>query len=475
MAKKLKSKLPQTPKIKLAHASPHPIKGAARSTPIDGVIWPPVFNGGSANVLAMQVQFDISQWWSPERLQAFQLTQLLNVLRHAYATVPFYKDRLKTIIEKSSEGISMNMYREIPLLTRSDFQDAGDDIITNALPPSHGPMFDIRTSGSTGQPLVVKGSDLTGLYVSALGLRYNLWHKRDFGGKSIHFLAMKPEDTILRTPNWGPVVNGGEGLKVNHGLPAEKLLDILIEEDPEYVQIHPSVLKEIVAYSIDKNLKPKKLREVRSRSEILYPELRDRVEQFWGVRVTDNYSCEEVGIMALQCPEQRHYHVQSESCLIEILRDDGTPCQPGEVGRVVISSLNNFGTPLIRYENGDLAEVGTPCSCGRGLPVLKRIVGRIRNVAILPNGERRMPAFSTEPILNDLPIKHFQLVQKTYTDIEARFVVSSPLTKKDEDDLVAYFNSGLQYDFNFTIVYLDEITRGKNGKYEVFKCEVSPP
>ena len=444
------------------------------SANIEGILWPPIVTGRLTAALTMQVQFEMSQWWPANRLLGYQLTQLLNVMRHASKTVPFYKARLKDVMEISRAGLSMNMFRQIPISTRSDIQNAGNDIITTALPKSHGPMFDIQTSGSTGQPLVLKGTDVTGLYVTALGLRYHLWHKRDFTGKSIHFMAMKPHETILRQPAWGPVYGSGEGLQINHALPAETLLDMLITEDPDYIQIHPSTLKEVLAYSITKNIKPKKLREVRTRSEILYPELRTRVEQFWGVPVTDNYSCEELSIMALQCPDHQHYHVQSESCLIEVLRDDDTPCQPGEVGRTVISSLNNFATPILRYENGDMAEVGEPCSCGRGLPVLNRIIGRVRNVAILPNGERRTPVFLGNTILTSLPIKHFQLIQKTLTDIEARLVVARPLTSEEEAALAKHFNDGFHYDFNFTFVYLDEIKRGVNGKYEVFKCEVVP-
>jgi phenylacetate-coenzyme A ligase PaaK-like adenylate-forming protein len=61
---------------------------------------------------------------------------------------------------------------------------------------------------------------------------------------------------------------------------------------------------------------------------------------------------------------------------VEVLDEEGRPCAPGETGRVVATSLNNFAMPLIRYETGDTAEVGAPCPCGRGLPVLTRIMGR---------------------------------------------------------------------------------------------------
>ena len=83
-----------------------------------------------------------------------------------------------------------------------------------------------------------------------------------------------------------------------------------------------------------------------------------------------------------------------------------------------------------------------------------------------------MPDLVAGTLLFTLPIKHFQLIQKTISHIEARLVVSRPLESQEEKDLAAYFNKGCQHDFNYSFVYIDEIKRGANGKYEVFRCEV---
>ena len=122
------------------------------------------------------------------------------------------------------------------------------------------------------------------------------------------------------------------------------------------------------------------LREVRTLGEASTPDLRALCREAWGVPLVDVYSAEEVGYIALQCPEHEHYHVQAESVLVEILDERGAPAPPGETGRVVVTDLHNFAMPLVRYEIGDYAEVGEPCACGRGLPVLRRIVGRVRNM-----------------------------------------------------------------------------------------------
>ena len=443
-----------------------------KPTMVDGIFWPP-FNPGTSAPLVMQVQFEISQWWEPERILSYQLAQLRNVIAHAARTTPFYKGRLDAVLEKLARGLSLSDFRQIPILTRKEFQDAGDSINSTLVPASHGAIHQLRTSGSTGQPLVLKGTEVTQMYNSAKNFRAHLWHRRDFSQKSLSIKTIKPGQTTIRLPAWGPVVNAGPSIIVNMAQPASKLLESLKTEDPAYLLTHPSVLKELLYLSREQGYQPASLKEVCTLGEILYPELRERCQQQWNVKVSDSYSCHEFGTLALQCPEFPHYHVQSECALIEVLRPDNTPCKPGEVGKTVISSLNNFATPMLRYENGDMAEVGEPCACGRGLPVLKRIIGRVRNTAILPNGDRLMPNLVTGPLLNDLPIKHFQLIQKTTELIEARLVVGRPLTTDEETALADYFNKGWRYEFKFKFVYVEEITRGSNGKYEVFVSEVT--
>ena len=121
------------------------------------------------------------------------------------------------------------------------------------------------------------------------------------------------------------------------------------------------------------------------------PELRAACRDLWGVPLHDVYSANELGYIALQCPESEQYHVMSECALVEVIDGDGRPCRPGETGRLVLSSLHNYAMPLLRYEIGDYAEVGDQCPCGRGLPLLNRIAGRERNMLVLPDGRQHWP------------------------------------------------------------------------------------
>jgi phenylacetate-CoA ligase len=138
----------------------------------------------------------------------------------------------------------------------------------------------------------------------------------------------------------------------------------------------------------------------------------------------------------------------------------------------VVTVLHNFATPLIRYDLGDLAEVGPACACGRGLPVLKRVLGRQRNLLRLPDGTRRWPIYSSMKFLADLPIQQFQLAQISLHAIEARLVVKRPLSSVEKRSFEGALLAQLRHPFQIMYRYFDEIPRGPGGKYEDFRCEV---
>jgi len=113
------------------------------------------------------------------------------------------------------------------------------------------------------------------------------------------------------------------------------------------------------------------------------------MEQAFGVPVTNRYGCEEVSLIACECEQHSGLHINSDHIVAEFLREDGTPCSPGENGRIVVTELINFGMPLIRYEVGDW---GVPsdrlCPCGRGLPMMESLAGRTADFLRALDGSR---------------------------------------------------------------------------------------
>lgn len=455
---------PQTPQKEV---------GRSVGPAFEGIAWPILPDPRLMAPLAMQAHFDQTQWWPPERLEIFQLRQLQALIDHAHKTVPFYRDRLHDVAGLALGALTMDAFRQLPILTRTEVQDAGTAFVSRAVPRSHGAVHDIHTSGSTGRPVEIKVTGVTAVFFHALGLRAELWHRRDLFGKLAVVKMLKPGEGETRRGGWVLGMPSGPSVRIDMALPIGAMLDKIIEEDPDYLQIHASTLREMLLLSQRTGRKPSRLRDVRTEAEVVDQDVRDLCAEQWGVRVTDIYSCEELGPMAIECSHGPRYHVQAEACLLEVLDGDGRPCEPGRTGRVIVTSLHNYAAPLIRYELGDFATVGEPCPCGRGLPVLSRIDGRYRNLAVLPSGDKVTPTLNWGRVTVDLPIRQYQLVQKSVDEIEARIVPQRPFTAADEQAFADYFRRGLGHEFPFTFVYVDDIPRQANGKYEIFRCEMA--
>ncbi len=347
---------------------------------------------------------------------------------------------------------------------------------------SHGRVSTIFTSGSTGKPIGSLRTELTGLFWESFTLRDHLWHRRDPTQKLAAIRSAKegaspyPDGTAGR---WGfasdAIFKAAPAVSLNINCTVEQQVKWLQRQKPAYFLSFPSNVLRLANHCLEKGVKLRNLRQVQTISEVLGPEIRAACRQAWGVPVTDLYSSREVGYMALQCPEKEHYHVQAEGVLVEVIDDHGRTCAPGEVGKVVVTPLHNFAMPLLRYEIGDYAEVGESCPCGRGLPVLRRILGRVQNTVALPSGERHWTLLSSENIstfLEIAPIRQYQFVQKSLQTIESRLVVERDLTEEEEDHLRKWVVNKLGHPFEVIFTYHEEIARSASGKFQDFISEV---
>jgi phenylacetate-CoA ligase len=134
----------------------------------------------------------------------------------------------------------------------------------------------------------------------------------------------------------------------------------------------------------------------------------------------------------------------------------------------VVTTLHNFAFPLIRYVVGDYAEVGEPCRCGRGLPVLRRILGRTRNLMKLPDGSSRWPVLGTPDFLSIAPIRQFQFVQRSVDELEIRLAVERPLTADEQARFGEHIIKKLGHPFRLRWAFVPEIPFSSSGKFEDF-------
>jgi phenylacetate-CoA ligase len=439
----------------------------------DGMIWPALPAGTGATLLAVVHEMEQTQWWTHEELERHQLRQLENSLRHAYEQVPFHRERLAAAGYKPGPALTPDAFRALPLMKRRDIQDEGDALLCCNVPPGHGRVVAGETSGSIGAPIRYYGTELTQFMWHACTLRDHLWHRRDVSAKMAAIRKGMKEGV---QPGWGPpadlVFRTGPCAMLDIAADLDRQLDWLQREAPAYLITNAYNLYWLARRAIERNTRWPELREVRSFGGAFPEDAREVIRRAWGVPLSDIYTAEEVGYIALQCPEHDHYHVQSENLVVEVLDESGQPCAPGEIGRVVLTTLHNFAMPLVRYEIGDYAEAGAPCPCGRGLPVIRRILGRQRNILTFPDGRRRWPSFPSERWSGAAPVRQLQLVQCAPDRIDVNVVAARALTGSEKAALVAALQGCLGYPFRMEVRELAEIPRSASHKFEDFVSEI---
>ncbi len=446
---------------------------------IPGMAWPAFPGPRRMTLLALLMQFETTQWWSPEAIRERQFRQLEALLAHCVAQVPYYRERLEAAGYRPGAALTPETWRRIEPLERGELQRAGAALASAAFPESHGRTIVKTSSGSTGTPVEVTVTESSGLIWHAGTLRDLLWHRRDPAGKLAAVRGRMPKAQFpkgLSAKSWGPPVDRvfrtGPAVALTSATPIPQQVDWLRRQNPDYLVTMPQNLFALAEYCRQEGIELPALRDISTYGGVVRPEDRQACRDAWEASVSDIYSAEETGYIALQCPERPVYHVQAETALVEVIDERGRPCGPGETGRVIVTPLHHYAMPLLRYDIGDYAVVGEACACGRGLPVLQSVIGRARDMLTLPDGARISPAF-VGGLFKGLPVIQFQVAQLAPDHLEARIVPKLPMGEAEEVELKRSMRARLPADFRITVTYHEELPRSAGDKYQDFKSEMA--
>lgn len=445
----------------MSDAPPQSTLTDALPSQVPGIHWPAVVGARDAAVLALLFQMESTQWLSGEALRERQERQLGALLDHARRHSSFYRERLPNDLAR---------WHEMPLLTRADLQTQADAIRASVYPRAHGKTFDIATGGSTAEPVTVRRTALTQLFWHAAALRDHLWHRRD-PSATMAIIRQFPQAVDETKPGrWGGVLRSGPAWHLPISTDVETQLRWLQKVDPHILLTYPANLDALLTQMRHEGIALARLREVRTVSGTVTAALRERCRQVLGAPLTDLYSAQEVGVIALQCPDSGLLHVQSEHVLVEVLDEQGQPCREGEIGQVAVTDLHNFAMPLIRYALRDWAEVGPACSCGRGLPTLRRVMGRTRNMAMNPEGKLFWPVLETRRMLEAIPhLRQYQFAQTAENAITAHLVCAPAPSPEQLRTLQATLEQMLGHAYRWTWQVSDApLPLSASGKFEEF-------
>lgn len=436
------------------------------------IAWPPLAGGDAASILALAQQLLVTERLGTAEIEAGQYKQLAALVGYTGKYSGYIAGILEETGLKPEAMVEKTNLQKFPVMSRRLMLTAKDHINCSQLPAEHGPFHETSTSGSTGEPVYITRTGLTSRFWLANTLRDHIWHKRNFLGKLAIIRGNLAPGVNPDQPNWGSPAGLFFKTGTSHILPINtdiaEQVKWLQKTNPDYLITYPNNLSALLDYFEAHNITIPALKQIRCLGETLSPELRQRLK----IPISDLYSSQEFGNIAIQCPESSHYHIMAENLIVEVLDKNNQPCQIGETGRVVITDLSNFATPLLRYDIGDYATLGGNCKCGRNLPVLERIIGRERNMIIIGN-TRAWPLLRDAQFHKIAPVLQYQVIQKTLNDIEMRLVTAGPLSIEEEENLTRALNQTLKHDFKVQFVYHQgSLPRNPSGKLEDFISEV---
>jgi len=421
-----------------------------------------------------------SQYWPPATMLEYQRSQLGQLLKHARAHVPFYKNRLDPVFRENGE-LNWDRWHEIPIVTRADLRDRREEMLATQMPPGHGSTKTYHSSGSSGVPIAIEATAIWAVANGAAGRRFYEQQGMDpakaratFSSVNAAGSAFHEEYYLARTPS-RPVSDADalQDIVINRRLSETRTLDLLESKGVSYaVDITNNI--EVLARANLKRKKPIRLEVILGFGQGLTAEQRNLFRESFGARSLSTYSSEEGGLMACQCGESFHYHINAEIGLVEMLSAGGKAGAPGEAGRVIVTPFFSTALPLIRYDQGDTAEFLPPCACGSELPVIGNITGRQDQFMQFPGGRRSAAGLNQKMLRENLNALAFQLAQVETFKIELRFVPARPGLPIDADQIVAHLRQLIHPELDVVFKPVDKMPLNPGGKFQRIVSEIPP-
>lgn len=419
-------------------------------------------------------ELDQSQWRSSSAIERSQRQALGKILTHAHRTVPFYRDRFKSVI--GNKRFNWSRWGDIPIVTKDEVIEHREALTSNDVPPEHGTVTSATTSGSMGTPLTLCRARNVELRSHCIVHRCFQWHGFDMTARMAYIIPTWDDNArdpvVKRYGYWTPVARllGVRGDLIVFGIntPVEKQIELLRHFSPKYVHTLPTNARALARRLDGKPVDG--LEKLVLAGESLSDEDRAECEQGFGAVIIDRYGAMETGQIALQCPSGNHYHVQSENLLLEVVGPDGTVVEPGESGRVVATTLHNYAFPLIRYQLDDIVTLGRPCSCGRGLPVIEKILGRSRHMFRFPDGTEVWPSLGAG--LAILSPRQWQVAQTGPLELEIRYVPADPSQPSDYNRMTAFIRRQFRQNLNVRYRRLVSLPTPPGGKFHDYINEL---
>lgn len=403
-----------------------------------------------------------SQWWSADRVREFQWGELKKLLAHVFASVPYLREKYRAAGIGLEDLTSWEDFRRLPSLTRAEVNAHRADLCSTAY---KGRLLPHATGGSTGVPTrFFRTYESYDWRLAAKDRAYS-WSGWRLGERAL-FLWGAPIGSV----SWRQAVK----TRAYEAVQRQLIINTFSQSDRLWDDVYSRVLTFrpvlVVGYVSSLESFADYLQRTKRRlsgvtgaiaaAEPLYDDVRRRIERAFGMRLSNTYGSREFMSIAAECECRQGLHIHSENLLVET-RDRAS----AESSEILVTDLHNFGMPFVRYETGDLGRIDdTSCPCGRGLPRLKSIDGRVLDALRTADG-RTVPGEFFPHLLKEVPeLAQYRVQQQSLDRLVMSAVLTRPLSVRSQGllrrEIERVFGPGMVCDIQ-CVTHIPPLSSGK--------------
>lgn len=413
-----------------------------------------------------------TQWLTPQQIRQLQEAKLQRLIHHACDHVAYYRDLFAANGLKPTDIETLEDLAKVPLLTKTDVRS---NLYFSLLSDTYDKkkVLKISTSGSTGEPFICYADQrqleqrwaATQRSMEWTGYRFGdrqvrLWHQTI--GMKFTQIVREHVDAWFNRRTFIPAYQMSRENIQSTLEKIDRLQPALLDGYAESFNLLALYTKVMPAMKA----RPK---GIISSAQVLPPQSRAAIEEAFHTHVFDKYGSREFSGIAYECDAHQGHHVVAENYIVEILKD-GRPAQPGEMGEIVITDLNNYCMPMIRYRIGDLAvalEPGKACACGRGLPLIGNIEGRVQAIIVSSEGVYLPGTFFAHFFKEyDQIVRQYQIVQEEDGRITLKIVKADDYDEEEFQKMIGDLRVHLGQSTALNIEFVESIAMVRTGKQQ---------
>lgn len=410
-------------------------------------------------------EFQLREKFDTEKWNAYKQQQLSIILKHAYENVPYYYE-LFNVNNIKYDQIKLTDLNKVPMLDKNKLRLLGDNLLLSKVKEKKGEFY--SSSGSTGTPTrILVSASMHQRYAAAHEARCRIWA----GVNNKTPRGMIGGRRVLPSSSDGPpfyrfnYIEKQVYYSAYHISPsnASNYVQAMWNHKILYMTGYAVSNYLLALYFKQKKIKAPKLKAVITSSEKLTDEMREVLESVYQCKVFDGWSGVEACAMVTEC-EHGSLHISEDVGIIEIIDENGNEVAEGETGEVVCTGFLNFDQPLIRYRIGDRMTKGSgQCKCGRQMPIIQKIEGRLEDVVTGPDG-RQMVRFHGI-FVGITSIEQAQIIQHSTNNIEIKIQNEIPL-KNNEIELITSRVKSQLGNIEISVIQNAKIIQTENGKFK---------